>query len=322
MKELIIKKEKNPFATREKFLADMEVLFEELKNSYGGYEYFGEERFALAKEKIVMQIEVAYNFDSAVSILREELAAFIYDGHFSVDGVPLQNTKQKSSQTFDYAVKQYEAEEIPVFDIKRFYYDNEEEKRQLEEFAKSGEKYRNCPYLIFDLRKNNGGSDAYLWEFLKGMTGEEPDAPIDFLQKNSDTFLAFLKEEYGENDVEPGVETYKSEGKMICTGQKIFVIIDRFVCSSGESAIANLKTIEGTVVVGENSGGCYFSGNCINIYLPNTGICVYYGTGRVLYHGTQNIDELGGFAPDIYGKFEVEDVVAMAQSDKREKQEL
>lgn len=314
MKELIIKKEKNISATKEEFFADVEVLFEELKNSYGGYEYFGEERFLLAKGKILERVSSQYTPETAISVLREELAAFIFDGHFSVDGVPLCNPERKSPETFDYAVKQYEAEGIPVFDIKKFYFDNEEEKHQLEDFAKSGAKYRICPCLIFDLRKNNGGSDAYLWEFLQGMTGEEPEPPMDFVQINSDTFLAVLKEEYGEEDVEPGVETYKTDGKMICTGQKIFVLIDRFVCSSGESAIANLKTIEGTVVVGENSGGCYFCGNCINIYLPNTGICVYYGTGRVLYNGTQNIDELGGFAPDIYGEFEVEDVVAMIKN--------
>jgi len=94
------------------------------------------------------------------------------------------------------------------------------------------------------------------------------------------------------------------------------VLIDRYVSSSGESAIANLKAIEGTVVLGENSGGRYFSGNCMDIYLPNTGLCVYYGTGRILYNGTQNIDELGGFAPDIYGEFEVADVVDMIKDVK------
>ena len=67
-------------------------------------------------------------------------------------------------------------------------------------------------------------------------------------------------------------------------------------------------------MLGENSGGRYFSGNCIDIYLPNTGLSLYYGTGRVLYNGTQNIDELGGFAPDIYGEFEVTDVVAMIKN--------
>ena len=311
MKELIMKKEKNTAATKEEFIADLDILFDELKNSYGGYEYFGEERFLLAKENVLEHVQKEYSLEAAISSLREEFTSFIYDGHFSVDGVPLHHRDRKRTQIFDYAVKIQEAEGIPVFDIKKFYYDTEEEKHQLEEFAKSGGKYKSCPYLIFDLRKNGGGSDMYLWEFIKDLTGEEPEPPMDFLQKNSDTFLALLKEEYGEEDVEPGIETYKSEGKMISSGQKIYVLIDRFVASSGESAVANLKAIEGTVLLGENSGGCYFCGNCIHIYLPHTGLCVYYGTGRVLYNGTQNIDELGGFAPDIYGKFDVEDVVAM-----------
>lgn len=289
MKELIIKKEKNTAATKAEFIADLDILFDELKNSYGGYEHFGEERFLLAKENVLRQIENGYSFENAVSVLREEFTSFIYDGHFKVDG-------------------------IPVFDIKKFYYDTEEEKLQLENFAKSGADYKNCPNLIFDLRMNNGGSDAYLWEFLVGLTGEEPEPPMDFLQKNSDTFVALLKEEYGEEIVEQGIETYNSAGKLVSTGQKIYVLIDRYVSSSGESAIANLKAIEGTVVLGENSGGCYFSGNCMNIYLPNTGLCIYYGTGRILYNGTQNIDELGGFAPDIYGEFEVADVVAMIKN--------
>jgi len=316
MKELITKKDKNTAATKEEFIADLDILFDEMKNSYGGYEYFGEERFLIAKENVRKQMEIGYSFEHAVFILREELTAFIYDGHFTVDDVPLHHRDRKRPQTFDYAVKVQEIDGVPVFDIKKFYYDTEEEKLQLENFAKSGAEYKNCPQLIFDLRMNNGGSDTYLWEFLKGLTGEEPEAPIDFLQKNSDTFLELLKTEYGEESVEPGIETYHSDGKMISSGQKIYVLIDRYVSSSGESAIANLKAIEGTVVLGENSGGCYFSGNCMDIYLPNTGLCVYYGTGRILYNGTQNIDELGGFAPDIYGEFEVTDVIAMIKDVK------
>lgn len=310
MKELITKKEKNIMATKSEFIADLDILFDELKNSYGGYEYFGEERFLLAKENVLKQIENEYSFENAVSALREEFTAFIYDGHFTVDEVPLHHRDRIRPKVYDYAVKVQEIEGILVFDIKRFYYDTEEEKLQLENFAKSGADYKNCPYLIFDLRMNGGGSDTYLWEFLEGLTGEQPEAPIDFLQKNSDTFVEYVKEQY-DMEIEPGIETYQSEGKMISCGQKIYVLIDRYVSSSGESAIANLKAIEGTVVLGENSGGRYFSGNCIDIFLPNTGLSLYYGTGRVLYNGTQNIDELGGFAPDIYGEFEVADVVAM-----------
>ena len=316
MIELIARREKNIAATKEEFIADVDILFDELKNSYGGYEYFGEERFLLAKENVLKHVQKGYSLEDAISVLREELTAFIYDGHFTVDDVPLHHRDRKRPQTFDYAVKVQEIDGVPVFDIKKFYYDTEEEKLQLEAFAKSGAEYKQYSHLIFDLRMNSGGSDTYLWEFIMGLTGEEPEPPMDFLQINSDTFLELLKTEYGETGVEPGIETYHSDGKMISSGQKIYVLIDRYVSSSGESAIANLKAIEGTVVLGENSGGRYFSGNCMDIYLPNTGLCVYYGTGRILYNGTQNIDELGGFAPDIYGEFEVADVVDMIKDVK------
>lgn len=66
-----------------------EILFDELKNSYGGYEHFGEKRFLLAKENVLKQIENGYSFENAVSVLREEFTSFIYDGHFKVDGIPL-----------------------------------------------------------------------------------------------------------------------------------------------------------------------------------------------------------------------------------------
>lgn len=140
----------------------MDILFEELKNSYGGYEYFGEERFLLAKENVLKQIEKEFTFENAISVLREEFTSFIYDGHFTVDGIPLHHRDRKYSNVFDYAVKVQEVDGIPVFDIKRFYYDTEEEKLQLENFAKSGAEYKNYPHLIFDLRMNNGGSDTYL----------------------------------------------------------------------------------------------------------------------------------------------------------------
>ena len=105
MKELITKKEKNIMATKEEFIEDVNILFDELKNSYGGYEYFGEERFLLAKENVLKQIENGYSFERAVSALREEFTAFIYDGHFRVDEVPLHHRDRIRPKVYDYAVK-------------------------------------------------------------------------------------------------------------------------------------------------------------------------------------------------------------------------
>ena len=52
--------------------------------------------------------------------------------------------------------------------ILKFYYDNDEERAQLDAFATSGEAYKDTPCLIFDLRQNRGGSDAYLLKHYDG----------------------------------------------------------------------------------------------------------------------------------------------------------
>lgn len=323
MKELIQKRERNANISKEEFVSDVEILFAELKNSYGGYDYFGEEAFLNAKQIILQSINEEYDFECAVNIMEKEFSKFIYDGHFSIDGrcvTPFRRTPiyQIPDIDYDYAIKTYEVEGIPVFDIKKFYYDNEEERLQLDDFARSGEKYKDVPCLIFDLRQNIGGSDTYLCDFMEGLNGEVPDYPMDFRQNNSDTFLEWLKENNEDIEMEPGIMEDKSEGKTLQKEQDIYVLVDRCVASSGESAVANLKTMSGAVIVGENTRGCFFCGNCIDIYLPNSGLKVYYGTGRLLYNGTQNIDELGGFEADICGAYEVEDVVKMYLA-KREK---
>ena len=269
-----------------------------------------------AKKNVLQKVEEKYEFENAVSILVDEFSKFIKDGHFSVDGKDVTKIERKNfymdeNKSYDYAIKTYEADGIPVFDIKKFYYDNDEERAQLEAFAKSGEQYKDAPCLIFDLRQNRGGSDIYLYDFMTGMNGEAPDYPMNFRQIYSDTFIEWLANACDMHGLEQGIEEEITDGKVLNKEQRIYVLIDRRVASSGESAIANLKTMSGTVLLGENTSGSFFCGNCICIYLPNSGICVYYGTGRVLYKKTQNIDELGGFVPDIYGAFEVEDVIRM-----------
>ena len=316
MKTVLQKRERNTSVSKDAFCSDVEVLFEELKNSYGAYDYFGEDAFLSAKRAILEKANTEYDFETLEAFMIEEFSKFIKDGHFSINDkcvfVP-QRKKiyENENKDYDYAIKTYEVDGIPVFDIKKFWYDNDEEREQLDTFAKSGENYKDEPCLIFDLRQNRGGSDTYLYDFLVGLSGEEPDFPIDFRQIYSDTFVEWLANECDMHGFEQGIEEEKSEGKILEKSQKIFVLIDRRVASSGQSAVANLKTMSGTVLLGENTRGCFFCGNCIHIYLPNSGICVYYGTGRLLYNSMQNMDELGGFAPDIYGAFEVEDVVRM-----------
>ena len=199
MKELIIKKEKNTAATKEEFIADLDILFDELKNSYGGYEYFGEERFLHAKENILKQIGNGYSFENAVSALREEFTAFIYDGHFKVDGIPLHHRDRVSPKIFDYAVKVQETEGIPVFDIKKFYYDMEEEKEVLLEKGsnKKGSKTAENPVLI-EADDKKGSKNEKTGELeKKGSTDTYTDIDIE---KEIDKYInTKIKEELDKN---------------------------------------------------------------------------------------------------------------------------
>jgi hypothetical protein len=186
----------------------------------------GEAAFLNAKHAILEKANRGYNFEELESFMIEEFSKFIKDGHFSINDkcvfLPLRKKiYQNENKEYDYAVRTYEVEGIPVFDIKKFYYDNDEEQAQLDAFAKSGERYKNAPCLIFDLRQNRGGSDTYLYDFLVGMNGEAPDFPIDFRQMYSDTFIEWLANECDMHGFEQGIDEEKSDGKILETAQKI-----------------------------------------------------------------------------------------------------
>ena len=70
-------------------------------------------------------------------------------------------------------------------------------------------------------------------------------------------------------------------------------MIDEVTASAAEEGIAYLRNIENVTIVGKHSAGCGSCGNCIEIYLPNSHLRVYFGTGLVLYDGKINIDAEG-----------------------------
>ena len=86
MKEILKKKERNVHISKEEFCSDVEILFDELKNSYGAYDYFGEEAFLNAKQAILEKAHTDYDFETLESFMIEEFSKFIKDGHFSING--------------------------------------------------------------------------------------------------------------------------------------------------------------------------------------------------------------------------------------------
>jgi ribosomal protein S18 acetylase RimI-like enzyme len=292
MNNLLIKKPIDKTITREQFLEDMDCLFLNLKELYGMYYYFGEEKFIQARQTVEQQIEQAFAFDQTLENLKRELS-FIKDGHFYIgDAKPYE-------KRYDYAIRYTNYKGIPVIDCKKFYHDTEEELEQLKEFAKSGECYRGDGDLILDFRGNIGGSSVYIYEFLEGLLGREVGFSATYIQRSSGLYEDYLKKQQIDWIPEKPEMREESECLRIPNKKKIFVLLDEVTASAAEEGLAVLKNIEDVTIVGEHSAGCASCGNCLAFYLPHSHLKVRFGTGAVLYEGYRNVDAEGGFKGDI-----------------------
>lgn len=288
MNRLLVKQDVNYQITKQAFFEDIDCLFEVLQDSYGLYEYFGHETFTEAKAKLIQNLDTTeFEMNDAISLLKSVFSSFIKDGHFTI------GPSESKTHDPDFAVRYTTFHGIPMIQCGKFYADTPAEEAELEQFSASFPEYQNGEPLIIDVRDNPGGSDIYIWNFIKGLFGAEPDYPCIYVQKYSPLFREFAQLE------ERGTETVESDGVTIKSNKQIYVLMNEKTSSSGESAVAYLKTVENTVIVGTHTAGRFTCGNCMTIYLPNSHLPVYFGTGMVLYEKTRNMDAEGGFRGDI-----------------------
>ena len=266
---------------------------EVLRECYGGYDQFGHGKFLEARDAVLRDLEHGYEFHSAVDSMKQHFYAVAKDGHFSI------GIGESRENAYDYAVRYDSWNGIAVIDCKRFYGENDAEQAQLEELVARAAQYRNDEPLIIDLRDNPGGSDDYIYGFLQGLFGVEPCYSCRFVQRYSPLFREYLKRKNIPARYAGDVEITEDDGVSIESRKPIYVLVNEGTCSSGESAVAYLKTVSSTVVVGIHTGGAFSFGNCVRVWLPNSHLPVYFGTGMVLYEKKRNIDAEGGFRGDI-----------------------
>ena len=292
MNQLLTKQELNTNISNKQFFDDITCMLDVLRECYGMYEYFGEDLFLQSKENLKNYLEAnEFNFDDALAFLKKELS-FIKDGHFYID------KPRTYKEAYDYAIKYGEFEGIPLIDCKKFYYNTEEEKIQLNEFATHADNYKNEEPLIIDLRDNAGGNTTYIYDFLCNLMGCEVGYSLKATLKYSPLFLEYLKMKNVEVEYEKEVEIIEETYAPTPNKKPIFVLFNEFSASAAEEGIAYLRNIENVTTVGTHTAGCTSCGNCMRIYLPNSHLEVYFGTGFVLFDG-KNIDAEGGFQADI-----------------------
>lgn len=197
---------------------------------------------------------------------------------------------------------------------------------QLRQFVADYPKHRKHKLLVFDLRGNNGGDDAPMYEWLdEAVRGawqgggavwvqgafhpcffwnnkvrrQIQDGRVDLPEALAErqTLSAAWKPERpvpSRHEFHGGL--VESHGQRPYTG-RVVVLVDRNTLSSGESGMRALRDALKATVVGERTGGFNQYTNAPSFVLPRTGLGWVVPTKRN-YHGSQ--DEAVGHTVDVY----------------------
>ncbi len=217
---------------------------------------------------------------------------------------------------------------IPLTGVGAMMVDNDYCIREMNDFVNYAKTLRDEEVFILDLRGNGGGLStiSYMWLYnltngaelegeysmiyymsmlnyfvTEGNDDEIIDALLkfDFFSENPELKDELLSEEdddeYGEGYI---LETEDSWNDYDGT---VFVLCDKAVASAGEMFLLELMDLENVVIFGTNSNGCLISGGTnyyVPVYLPHSGISVYYSTILILTDDSEEFDAKG-ILPDV-----------------------
>lgn len=170
--------------------------------------------------------------------------------------------------------------------------------KQLERLAACGGDYADAPLLVFDVRGNGGGSDEHIMNWFEGWTGQNDPRRITFAHRLSQLARYAMPRyaDYGE----PGCWVIRMKtGSWIEREGLTFVLTDKGVASSGETAVEFFRTVGNTLFVGGPTMGCVLVPNNWAFYLPHSGLGLYFGTGLGMAEDVENRDGVGDL-PDLW----------------------
>lgn len=161
-------------------------------------------------------------------------------------------------------------------------------------FLTSAYKVKSSDVIIFDLRGNRGGMDRYSRQWIVNYSGQTPHPRMITATRYSAFF----------SSVEHGKEYFGnvgySYGPMIDNDALVIILVDDLCVSAGEFAVKQLLTLDNSVVIGSQTGGCTFCcGTFIRLSLPNSGVSYSMGNTMFWLDDSENGDDIG-IEPDIW----------------------
>lgn len=226
-------------------------------------------------------------------------------------------------------VSSEEVDGIPVIRIQKF---DEGKHDEMLELVAAGERLRDEPVIVLDLRGNPGGPDTYAREFFLNLTAgpvrystineltstttmqgtvnwavctlARPDlqaAGREAFEQRRTSSLAMLEgAEVGEKSWNVYTPEWQGRAPKPYAG-RLVVLVDRGCGSACESFVMFARQLPGTLVVGENTAGVGIFGEIRRYRLPHSGMWMQAGRKWFQTQGAaEEAKEGSGFMPDLW----------------------
>ncbi len=234
-------------------------------------------------------------------------AALSHDGSDlpdTLDGISLKWRWQKalraSSDNAAPAFSESEWEGIPVLTSRSMSISEENadaDEQALQRLSECGGEYADSPLLIFDVRANGGGNDYYINNWFQDWSGVTGQSRFLWILRYSQLSCRLLSWYSADH-----MGTYRASSSPATWVERsgpVFVLQDKGVASSGESAVKNFRTAADTLFVGGPTAGMALVPNNCRFYLPHSGLFCYFGTGLSFCETDENRDGVG-YLPDLW----------------------
>lgn len=194
------------------------------------------------------------------------------------------------------------------------FYPNMESARQFFSYV---EELRDESVVIVDIRSNMGGNNLLSAQWLHRLIGEVVPTNSIILQlgNRQQTLDAFASVPADQPHYRPLADfmTYHpttplgdahfvwnyTPRRIIPTDKLIILLTDRYTMSAGEGFVDFALSMENTLVIGQNTAGCFHKIAGTAHFLPHSGIPVHFGAG-VVFHQDNLFAEGIGFEPDVW----------------------
>ena len=202
---------------------------------------------------------------------------------------------------------------IPIISINQMPFDETTVDQLGKEFLAYGERMRDRPVAIVDLRANVGGNEGLPIKWLNAYTGQKVGThyyrimPFETKEmSNPDvkgyTSLETMRDVLGRKTVDKNLSIGRIEREGFVDNEELLIVLtSKLTGSSAEIFVDAARNIQNVLVIGENTSGAMRGDAGRTVKLMNSGLKVGYGTSFCALPEDESYFQEGrGLLPDLW----------------------